>query len=111
LIAAATYSGRTTPSVEVLGAYAEVTEDAERLEAQWVARRIHELVNELQIEGRPARYSDVAILTRTNARTGPLQRALDDFDIPSIVLGGKSFFETRETCDLVLLLSVLVNPK
>ena len=53
----------------------------------------------------------MAILTRANMALGELQRALDDYDIPSIVLGGMTFYETREVRDLILLLTVLVNPR
>ena len=78
----------------------------EHLEAQWVAGRIRELVG----SGHAA-YRDIAILTRANIATAALQQALDDHNVPSIVLGGLTLFETREIRDLVLLLAVLVNPR
>jgi ATP-dependent helicase/nuclease subunit A len=81
----------------------ENTEAAERIESLWVARRICELIGRFQ-------YRDIAILTRANMALGELQRALDDYHIPSIVLGGMTFYETREVRDLILLLTVLVNP-
>ena len=37
--------------------------------------------------------------------------ALDEFGIPSIVIGGQTFFESREVRDLLLLLEVLSNPR
>jgi ATP-dependent helicase/nuclease subunit A len=53
----------------------------------------------------------MAILTRANQSTAELQAALDEFDIPSLVIGGLTFFDTREVRDLKLLLDVLANPR
>jgi ATP-dependent exoDNAse (exonuclease V) beta subunit len=92
------------PAVDILITNAENTEAAERVESLWVARRICELVDRFQ-------YRDIAILTRANMALGELQRALDEYRIPSLVLGGLTFYETREVRDLILLLSVLVNPR
>ena len=69
-----------------------------------MARQICELVGRFQ-------YRDMAILTRANMALGELQRALDEYRIPSLVLGGMTFYETREVRDLILLLTVLVNPR
>lgn len=103
------------PSVDVLVSKNDAALDAERAEALWVARRITELVGTLQVTAkdgalRTASFGDVAILTRANYSTADLQRALDDFNIPSVVLGGLTFYDTREVRDLRLLLDVLVNP-
>lgn len=104
LAASSAFGPKAVPSVETIAARAEKTDEAQRLEALWVAKRITELVT------GPVRFRDIAVLTRSNIATGELQAALDAFDIPSIVLGGLIFFETREVRDLVLLLEVLVNP-
>jgi len=87
------------PTVEVISAAGD---DPEETELRWLARRITELT---------ANYSDVAILTRTNAVMAEVQAALDQFGIPSIVIGGQTFFESREVRDLTLLLQVLANPR
>ena len=68
-------------------------EAAERIESLWVARQICELAGRFQ-------YRDMAILTRANMALGELQRALDEYRIPSLVLGGMTFYETREVRDL-----------
>ncbi|HYP08507.1 MAG TPA: 3'-5' exonuclease, partial [Bryobacteraceae bacterium] len=91
-------------STELMVTSGENTEAAERVEAFWVARRICELVGRY-------RYRDIAILSRANDSLGELQSALDDFGVPSLVLGGRTFYETREVRDLILLLTVLVNPR
>ena len=90
-------------STDIIIATGENTEAAERIESLWVARQICELAGRFQ-------YRDMAILTRANMALGELQRALDEYRIPSLVLGGMTFYETREVRDLILLLTVLVNP-
>lgn len=103
-------SGRTDfesahePVTDIFVLTGENTEAAERIESLWIARRICELAGRFQ-------YRDMAILSRANMALGELQRALDDYRIPSIVLGGLTFYETREVRDLILLLTVLVNPR
>jgi ATP-dependent helicase/nuclease subunit A len=96
----------SSKSVEVVCVQGETAEPTERIEALWVAQRITELVSAEQ-----AHYRDIAILTRANIATASLQEALDQYGVPSIVLGGLTLFETREIRDLVLLLAVLVNPR
>jgi ATP-dependent helicase/nuclease subunit A len=91
-------------STDILIATGENTEAAERIESLWVARQICELAGRFQ-------YRDMAILTRANMALGELQKALDEYRIPSLVLGGMTFYETREVRDLILLLTVLVNPR
>lgn len=114
LEAGSNFCGKDTPSVEVIVVPAEDADAGEAIECRWVARRIAELAGTLRITcketSRPARFGDFAILTRANQSTGELQRALDEFGIPSIVLGGETFFDTREIRDLKMLLDVLVNP-
>lgn len=91
-------------ATDILIATGENTEAAERVESLWVARQICELTARFQ-------YRDIAILTRANMALGELQKALDEYRIPSLVLGGQTFYETREVRDLILLLTVLVNPR
>jgi ATP-dependent exoDNAse (exonuclease V) beta subunit len=80
-------------------------DQAEDVEAGLVAARIRELVDTREFE-----YRDIAILVRALGSIGPFERALDRFDIPFLVSGGRTFFEARETLDLLALLAALVNP-
>ncbi len=80
-------------------------ERASDVEAGMVAERIRALVD---AKGR--RFRDIAILVRALGSIGPFERALDRFDIPFLVSGGRTFFEARETLDLLALLAALVNP-
>ncbi|MBC8165940.1 MAG: UvrD-helicase domain-containing protein, partial [Bryobacteraceae bacterium] len=111
LIAGRPFAEKPSGSVEFIAAFAENTADAERIEALWVAKRIVEIVGQLPLSGGPAKFGDIAILTRANYSTAELQLALDKFGVPSVVVGGLTFFDTREVRDLSLLLSVLVNPR
>lgn len=105
LVAKTEFAPKAQPSAEVLDITPDDGSDAEATEARWVARRITELVGELGYK-----YGDFAILTRANNSTGALQAALDEFGVPSLVVGGQTFFDTREVRDVKLLLDVLVNP-
>ena len=101
---------------EVLVSFGDDASQTEDSEALWVARRITELVGSVEVTDRDgsvrcARFGDVAVLARANYSTARLQRALDDFGVPSVVLGGLTFYDTREVRDLRLLLDVLVNPR
>lgn len=80
-------------------------DDAARIEALWIARRIREL----EIAGE-ARFSQIAVLARTIAALAPVQQALDEFGVPSIVTGGRSFYEAREVRDLIAWLAAVANP-
>lgn len=111
LVAGVEFPKKTTESVELLTVYGSGGPEVERIEALWVARRIVELVGNLHLADGPAQYGDIAILTRANYSTADLQLALDEFGIPSVVVGGITFYETREVRDLGLLLEVLVNPR
>jgi ATP-dependent exoDNAse (exonuclease V) beta subunit len=80
-------------------------DQAEHVEAGMVAARIRELVDTGEFE-----YRHIAILVRALGSIGPFERALDRFEIPFLVSGGRTFFEARETLDLLALLAALVNP-
>ncbi|MEO8132132.1 MAG: 3'-5' exonuclease, partial [Bryobacteraceae bacterium] len=118
LTGAREFPEKIVPSVELIGGIADEP-DAEiavgaRKEALWVAKRIAELAGTLLIgepgNTRPATFADIAILTRTNAAMTPVKNALEEFGIPSILVGGQTFFRAREINDLILVLRTLVNP-
>jgi ATP-dependent exoDNAse (exonuclease V) beta subunit len=92
-------------AVERIVGRGEKTEDAEEVEAALVAARIRELA-----DSNAHKYSDIAVLVRALSAIGPFERALDRFDIPFLVSGGRTFLEAREIRDLTALLAALVNP-
>lgn len=105
LVAKREYPEEAQASIEFTHTFAAEEDDAARTEALWIARR----VREMESAGK-ARFSDIAILARTIAALGPVQRALDEFGVPGIVTGGRSFYESREVRDLMSWLAVVANP-
>lgn len=90
-------------------------------EAERLAARLRELV-EVQtatvldrstktetVEGRPARWGDVAILLRAMTDVKVYERALRKAGIPYYVVAGKGFYDRPETRDLLNLLEFLDN--
>lgn len=73
-------------------------------EAGFVAGNIWEQHNSQQ-----RKFSDFAILYRTNAQTRAFEDALRKKNIPYRVYGGLSFYQRKEVKDLVAYLRLLVN--
>jgi DNA helicase-2/ATP-dependent DNA helicase PcrA len=79
--------------------------DDDRGEGDYVAGRIRHLV-----ETDGIRYSDVAILYRTNQQSRVLEECLRRARIPARVVGGTSFFDRREVRDVLAYLRLVANP-
>ncbi|MGE5605486.1 MAG: DNA helicase PcrA [Bacteroidota bacterium] len=77
----------------------------EREEAWFAAEEISRLVRE---EGR--RYSDFAILYRTNAQSRSFEEAMVQRGLPYRVIGGFRFYERKEIKDLLAYLRLVYNP-
>ncbi|WP_407405884.1 ATP-dependent helicase [Chryseobacterium sp.] len=73
-------------------------------EANFVANNIWELRNRDQ-----RKYSDFAILYRTNSQTRAFEDSLRRKNIPYKVYGGLSFYQRKEVKDLIAYLRLLVN--
>lgn len=73
-------------------------------EANFVASNIWEQHNSLQ-----RRFSDFAILYRTNSQTRAFEDALRRKNIPYRVFGGLSFYQRKEVKDLIAYLRLLIN--
>ena len=78
--------------------------DSERDEAAFVTRTIMDGV----ADGR--KYSDFAILYRTNAQSNALEQALSRSGVPHRIIGGHRFYDREEICDMVAYLQVINNP-
>jgi ATP-dependent exoDNAse (exonuclease V) beta subunit len=77
------------------------------MEAQWVARRILEL-----LEASPGfGFQDVAVLVRNTDVIAAFTAAFEKVGIPYLVNRGKGFYETRAVNDLTSLLRVISNPR
>ena len=76
----------------------------ERDEGRFVADEILNAV----ATGR--KFSDFAILYRTNAQSSSIERALVYNTVPYKVVGGHRFYERKEVKDVLAYLSVIANP-
>jgi len=75
----------------------------DKSEAQFVANRIASAVKE------GGKYSDHAILYRTNAQSRAIEQSLVQNGIPHKIIGGQRFFERKEVKDILAYLSVINN--
>ncbi len=76
----------------------------ERDEGRYVA---DEILNAVAL-GR--KFSDFAILYRTNAQSSSIERALVYNAVPYKVIGGHRFYDRKEVKDILAYLSVISNP-
>ncbi len=76
----------------------------EREEAAWICDRIQQL----QLSGE--KYSDIAVLYRTNAQSRVLEEMLMRAGIPYRVYGGLRFYDRKEIKDVIAYLRCIVNP-
>ena len=92
--------------------------DAEDLrrtqEADLLATRINEIVGTWMVRGRhgerPARYSDVLILTRRKTQLASYEAALREAGIPFVSPGQGGLLATLEAQDLLAVLRFLADP-
>ncbi|HEY5920369.1 MAG TPA: UvrD-helicase domain-containing protein [Kofleriaceae bacterium] len=89
------------PGEKITHAVAPTAED----EAKWVAREIRTLKK----DGR--RWSDVAILYRSNMQSKVLEEELRAAEVPYVMYGGQQFFERKEVKDVIAYLRVALNPR
>ncbi len=102
LVAGRVFDGEQPVSVEAMYVAPGETE-----EAQWVARRILEIVH-----GDPRfTFQDVAVLVRNTEVLTSFTDAFEAAGIPYVVNRGKGFYDTREVNDLTQLLRVIANPR
>ena len=78
--------------------------DSERDEAAFVTKTIMDGV----ANGR--KYSDFAILYRTNAQSNAMEQSLSRSGIPHRIIGGHRFYDREEIRDMVAYLQVINNP-
>jgi DNA helicase-2/ATP-dependent DNA helicase PcrA len=74
-------------------------------EAKWIAREIRQL----QKEGR--RWSDFAILYRSNIQAKILEEELRTAEVPYVMYGGQQFFERKEVKDVIAYMRVALNSR
>lgn len=57
------------------------------------------------------KYSDFAVLYRSNLQSKPLEIAFRTAGIPYVVVGGQDFFERTEVRDIISYLKIIANPR
>ena len=78
--------------------------DDDKEEARYIAREI-----DLRKTGN-RKYSDFAILYRTNAQSRNFEEALTRHDIPYRVLSGLRYYDRKEVKDMLAYMRLVVNP-
>ncbi len=78
--------------------------DDEHDEARYVAQEID------RMKSSDRKYSDFAILYRTNAQSRTFEEALSRRDIPYRVLGGLRYYDRKEVKDLISYMRLVQNP-
>ena len=76
-------------------------------EAEFIATYIHQFFN----EHREYKYSDCAILYRSNYLSRQLEQGLRSADIPYHLVGGQEFYQRSEVKDAVSYLRIIANPR
>ena len=76
----------------------------ENEEADFIASEIKRLTSQ------GYRFSQIALLYRTNAQTRALEEALVRTKVPYKIFGGLKFFDRKEIKDILAYLRLLVNP-
>jgi ATP-dependent helicase/nuclease subunit A len=89
--------------------------EARQVEAKAVAAHIQQMVAKegylLDTEQGPRRleYRDVAILFASTTHQAVYEAALQAYDVPYYVLGGRNFYQRQEIVDVINLLKVIDN--
>ena len=81
--------------------------DSAEAEAEFIASYIHQFFD----EHREYKYSDCAILYRSNYLSRQLEQTLRSRDIPYQLVGGQEFYQRSEVKDAVSYLRLIANPR
>lgn len=74
-------------------------------EATYVARQIERLK-----VGKSNKYSDFAVLYRTNAQSSAFEKAFISERIPYKIIGGVRFYDRKEVKDVLAVMHLILNP-
>jgi len=78
--------------------------DNEKDEARYIAQEIDRL------HSKELKYSDFAVLYRTNAQSRTFEEALSAREIPYRVLGGTRYYDRKEIKDIMAYMRLVQNP-
>lgn len=76
----------------------------EKEEAAYIAQEVDRL------KGPGQKYSDFAVLYRTNAQSRTFEEAFSKRDIPYKVVGGVRYYDRKEIKDIVAYMRLVLNP-
>lgn len=79
---------------------------SERAEAEAIVRRV-----KLGVDSSKRRFSDYAVLYRTNAQSRSIEEAFIQYGIPYRIVGGVRFYDRKEIKDLIAYLRLLYQPE
>jgi ATP-dependent exoDNAse (exonuclease V) beta subunit len=85
-------------------------------EFAWIAEEVKSILQTFVVEDKESRelrratLADIAILVRTTKLGEAIASTLAAAEIPSVLGGGRGFFEQQEVIDLVRYLAYLANP-
>jgi ATP-dependent helicase/nuclease subunit A len=106
-----------TPDAKEGNAPKESAEDRRRREADWIARRLRQLLDDptprirtMESELRPVKPGDVAILFRTLSNVALYEESLREYGIDYYLVGGRAFFAQQEVFDVMNLCGWLDDP-
>jgi exodeoxyribonuclease V beta subunit len=108
-----TESDPTPPPMEVLLACEDdgTLYNAGSRVAKLVAADIARLCNGMNFIGNKRVVpADIAVLTRSNKNAAKVQQALHELQIPAVLLGDKSVFNSEEATELLVVLAAVVEP-
>lgn len=61
-------------------------------------------------EKQAGKYSDFAVLYRTNAQSSAFEKAFISFRIPYKIIGGVRFYDRKEVKDVLAIMKLILNP-
>lgn len=112
--ASSVISKNTTHPVLELWTEKKGGEDIEIFEAQSEhneAEFIVQKMSQIKYQNPDFKFSDFAVLYRTNAQSRVIEEVFLHQGVPYILIGGTRFYERREIKDILAYLKVLANPK
>jgi DNA helicase-2/ATP-dependent DNA helicase PcrA len=78
----------------------------ERAEAEAIVRRV-----KLGVDSGKRRFSDFAVLYRTNAQSRSVEETFIQYGIPYRIVGGVRFYDRKEIKDLIAYLRLIYQPE
>jgi DNA helicase II / ATP-dependent DNA helicase PcrA len=102
-------TNRTRKALFTTGAQGEPVTVKEAYDEQYEAQYIMETIETL-MKRKKYKYSDFAVMYRTNAQSRALEASCRNYNIPYRLVGGIGFYQRREIKDLLAYLRVINNP-